>query len=525
MAKSITQQDYRLVRQKNIRKYVRIDLLDFNYNIVDEISGSCISFNYSEDATSDLRRSCNIALVVNDSSFDIKSGGKIWLDKYIRPYIGYQDNRTDEIVWYNKGIFLINAPSWNYNGSTNTLSFSALDLMSKLTGLRNGNLEGIPTKIEKGANVREAMIAAIALGGFDKYVISECINELEDGKEYTQEVPYDIEIDQGGTIYDILTSLRDILPNYEIFFDENGVFHYQPIPTGDDETIVADDDLFNEVLIDETIDTDFENVKNYIEVYGHTWDVDYYSDSTTTVVSGTAITPTFANLPLLIPGVVVSLALPVDVIAGDGASVVNSILTVTGDNSYENEVAVLSHGVVSNGVLSLGSGGNITIELLGSHNVVGEDGAPITFLEKNKIYIFSYKEDGTFVFLGGQQSQATVYDDNPNSPFYVGDPVGSSSVGVIRIVLAGGDYDNIYSDNLAKQRAQFELYQRCRLQDSIGLTTVPIPWLEVHTLLSHAIKGGDTQERYIIKSINVDYGTANGTMTISAMKYYPYYPI
>ena len=288
---------------------------------------------------------------------------------------------------------------------------------------------------------------------------------------------------------------------------------------------MADDDLFNEVLIDETIDTDFENVKNYIEVYGHTWDVDYYSDSTTTVVSGTSITPTFANLPLLIPGVVVSLALPVDVIAGDGASVANSILTVTGNNSYENEVAVLSHGVVSNGVLSLGSGGNITIELLGSHNVVGEDGAPITFLEKNKIYIFSYKEDGTFVFLGGQQSQATVYDDNPNSPFYVGNPVGSSSVGVIRIVLAGGDYDNIYSDNLAKQRAQFELYQRCRLQDSIGLTIVPIPWLEVHTLLSHVIKGRDTQERYIIKSINVDYGTANGNMTISAMKYYPYYPI
>lgn len=488
MAKSITQQDYRLVRQKNIRKYVRIDLLDFNYNIVDEISGSCISFNYSEDATSDLRRSCNISLVVNDSSFDIKSGGKIWLDKYIRPYIGYQDNRTDEIVWYNKGTFLINAPSWNYNGSTNTLSFSALDLMSKLTGLRNGNLEGIPTKIEKGANVRDAMIAAIALGGFDKYVISECINELEDGKEYKQEVPYDIEIDQGGTIYDILTSLRDILPNYEIFFDENGVFHYQPIPTGDDETIVADDDLFNEVLIDETIDTDFENVKNYIEVYGHTWDVDYYSDATTTVVSGTAITPTFANLPLLIPGVVVSLSLPVDVSVG-------------------------------------ATGGNITIELLGSHNVVGEDGAPITSLEKNKIYIFSYKENGTFVFLGGQQSQATVYDDNPDSPFYVGNPVGSSSVGVIRIVLAGGDYDNIYSDNLAKQRAQFELYQRCRLQDSIGLTTVPVPWLEVHTLLSHAIKGGDTQERYIIKSINVDYGTANGNMTISAMKYYPYYPI
>ena len=130
----------------------------------------------------------------------------------------------------------------------------------------------------------------------------------------------------------------------------------------------------------------------------------------------------------------------------------------------------------------------------------------------------------TWLFMGHQQSQATIYDNDPRSPFYVGDPIGSSSVGRIRIVLCGGDYSNIYSDYLAKERAKFELYQRCRLQDSITLTMVPIPWLDVHTMISYATKGGDMPVQYLVKSINADYGSANGTMTVNAIKYYPYYP-
>lgn len=679
MALNITQQDYRIVKQKNIRKYVKINLLDFNYDVVDEISGNCIEFNYNEDANADLRRSCSVSLAVTDSSFDIKAGGKIWLDKYIQPYIGYQDNRTDEIVWYNKGIFLINSPSWEYNGYTNTLSFSALDLMSKLTGLRNGNLEGVPTKIAKGENVRGAIIATLELGGFNKYIVSECTGTTDDDEEYTQDVPYDIEIDQGGTVYDILTALRGILPKYEMFFDEDGIFHYQQIPTGDDDPISADDDLFKDVLVGESINTDFESVKNYIEVYGHTWDIEYYSDSSTTEVNGSVIKPTFASLTDL-GGASVN-PLPegyttlkwieltgtqwintgvkpnqnTDVII-KAESAVTGMFIGASDNRIQNfdyvnkfRIATNSFGIGNqtsstmentsdypitlelnstggykngtqiwalssltsfscsnnlsigawnrgtvvdtyltgkiyscqiydgstlsryfipcknaDGVVGMydiagqqfygnaGSGdiiagdeieptkfsgvvvgitlpkdvtaGDITIDFLGSHKVVNPDGSSVTYLKKDKLWVFAYTADGTWEFMGGEQAQAIVYDDNPDSPFYVGDPVGSSSVGRIRIVLAGGEYDNIYSDYLAKQRAEFELYQRCRLQDSIQLTTVPIPWLTSHLLISHAIKRGEIIERYLVESINVDYGSSTGTMTINAIKYYPYYP-
>ena len=154
---NITQNDYDIYKQQSIKKYVKINLLDFKYNILDEISGNIIGMSVKIDANSDIRRTCSCQLVVVDSSFDIEPGGRIWLDRYIQPYVGYENLLSGEIQWYNQGIFLINAPSWSYNSETNVLSFEGLDLMSKLTGIRNGNLEGIPTVISQGENVREAI--------------------------------------------------------------------------------------------------------------------------------------------------------------------------------------------------------------------------------------------------------------------------------------------------------------------------------------------------------------------------------
>ena len=130
--------------------------------------------------------------------------------------------------------------------------------------------------------------------------------------------------------------------------------------------------------------------------------------------------------------------------------------------------------------------------------------------------------NNTFLYLGKDQAAAIAYDDNPDSPFYVGNPIGSSSVGIIRHVCYSGEYDNIMSDDLAKQRADIELYWRCRLNDSISLATIPIPWLDVNIIMSHAMKLQGDPKKYMIQSYNVQYGDTN-SMTISASSWYPYY--
>lgn len=862
---NIGAEDYNVLKQQYIKKYIRLELLDFQYNIVDELSGNMTKCSINVDSNSDLRRSCDLGFVVTTSTFDIKAGSKLWLDKFCRPYVGYENMRTGEIQWYNQGIYLVNNPQWSYNASTNEISMQALDLMSKLTGLRNGNLEGIPTVIAKDENVREAIIKTIELGGFTKYICEEC--KTNDGTIVP--VPYDIEIDVGGTIYDILTGLRDIMPNYQIYFDTNGVFHYEPIPLAYDDPVLIDDDLFNNVLISENINTDFESVKNYVEVLGHTWDVDYYSPSDKTTVSGGTITPTFSDLKTLEDGTAVGITLPQDAtsvqvlpdgytqieyVQSDGGAhwidtgfkpnqntgiiakfqllsstanqtpiyartamnvaafgvfidanskwtadygtkrftgttsaqflinlnfnknVVkfndesytfdtqtfqsNSNLTIFGRNTggtvqYTAKMKLYSCEIYDNGTLirnfipcknssgtiglydivnsqfytNVGTGGvftagpdvpkstGVSINCLGSNKVVDIDDVQLQELSKDTEWIFQYvpgsklpsgyteleyiqssgtqyidtgfkpNQDtkisitvdfplsgtawlyggrtsagsnslgflceggnhyrfdyassinelvtkptgkftidsdknkcyingelvftatyttfaspvnmyifnnnnngslsggssaklyncriydngvlirsfipcknasgtvglydsvdnqfyqnagsGTFIagpevpsiedkggpfwrFMGHQQAQATSYDDNPSSPFYVGDPIGSSSVGRIRIVLYGGEYDNIYSDDLAKQRADFEIYQRSRLNDSISMETIPIPWMDANIVVSHRFGQKQEPSKYIVKSFSVDYATG-GTMTINAITWYPYY--
>ena len=862
---NIGAEDYNVLKQQYIKKYIRLELLDFQYNIVDELSGNMTKCSINVDSNSDLRRSCDLGFVVTTSTFDIKAGSKLWLDKFCRPYVGYENMRTGEIQWYNQGIYLVNNPQWSYNASTNEISMQALDLMSKLTGLRNGNLEGIPTVIAKDENVREAIIKTIELGGFTKYICEEC--KTNDGTIVP--VPYDIEIDVGGTIYDILTGLRDIMPNYQIYFDTNGVFHYEPIPLAYDDPVLIDDDLFNNVLISENINTDFESVKNYVEVLGHTWDVDYYSPSDKTTVSGGTITPTFSDLKTLEDGTAVGITLPQDAtsvqvlpdgytqieyVQSDGGAhwidtgfkpnqntgiiakfqllsstanqtpiyartamnvaafgvfidasskwtadygtkrftgttsaqslinlnfnknVVkfndesytfdtqtfqsNSNLTIFGRNTggtvqYTAKMKLYSCEIYDNGTLirnfipcknssgtiglydivnsqfytNVGTGGvftagpdvpkstGVSINCLGSNKVVDIDDVQLQELSKDTEWIFQYvpgsklpsgyteleyiqssgtqyidtgfkpNQDtkisitvdfplsgtawlyggrtsagsnslgflceggnhyrfdyassinelvtkptgkftidsdknkcyingelvftatyttfaspvnmyifnnnnngslsggssaklyncriydngvlirsfipcknasgtvglydsvnnqfyqnagtGTFIagpeipstedkggpfwrFMGHQQAQATSYDNNPSSPFYVGNPIGSSSVGRIRIVLYGGEYDNIYSDDLAKQRADFEIYQRSRLNDSISMETIPIPWMDANIVVSHRFGQKQEPSKYIVKSFSVDYATG-GTMTINAITWYPYY--
>lgn len=476
---NITQNDYNIIKQKNTERYIKLNLLDFNYNVVDELSGNMLSCSVRCDADSDLRRSCNVSFVVTDSGFEVGAGNRIWLNKYIQLYIGLKNIYTQEIQWYNQGIYLIDAPSYEYNATTHTLSFAGLDLMSKLTGARNGQLPGIPTVIKQGENVRQAIIATLALGGFTKYIVEECkVNNA------IQPVPYDIQIDQGGYVFDILSKLRDIMPKYQMYFDVDGVFHYEPIPSGEDEPVLITDDIWNSVVTGETISTDFTTVKNYIEVYGRTHEVQYYDAN-----------PIFTRV---------------------GQIMVNVSFNIPAyqDSEYSLIGFTSPSGVPSGGIFSI----SINNTAIGTLKV--NEGT----LQENQYYVIQRipvnSSDDKFEFLGGLQAKSIWQDTNPESPFYV-----NGSIGIIREVLCGGEYENITSDDLARQRAEIEGYWKCRLNDNITLNVVPIPWIDVNIVVSHAPKQGDVTNRYIIKSYSVDYGSVSSTMSITMITFYPYYPM
>lgn len=459
-----TQDMYNVSQQQSRNIHVKINLLNFQFQTVDELSGNTLEMpQITEDANSDTRKTISMSLVVEGDEFDIRSGGKIWLDKYVQIYIGIENIYTDEIVWMNQGIFLINEPSFSYDATTNLLAFQGIDLMSKLTGMRNGYLEGVEHIIPIDSNIKDSVVSTLKLAGFEKYII-----DIDEAENKTQ---YEIKIDIGGTVFDILKALSSVYPFYQIYFDEDGVFHFNKIPTGDSESVVADDNIWKQIYISHTNAVDFSAVKNSIVVLGKSYDVKYFGATVT--VSGSQYTTSIANLTTLTDDIIIGAVLP---------------------------------SVVNNPTLKIN---NFAV-----YPIVNEDGSPAVIPEGDRYYVVTYKKN-KYYFLGYQQPEGIAKDENPDSPFYI-----NGTTGEIRFVLYGGDYDVIPSNSLAKQRANYELYLRARVTNQIMIQCVPLYWISVHTLINFTLPNEIAPKKYMIQSIST-----GDTQTITASEYFPAYPI
>ena len=399
---NINQREYNVAKQRGRIIHTKVNILNFDFQIVGEISGVVLDGStYNIDATSDIRRTCSISLVPINNSFSVEYGSMIWLDKYIQIFIGIEDNTNNgEIVYSNLGIYLINNPDQVYDAANNTMTINGIDLMAKITGMRNGYLEGVSYRIPMNTGIKQSMTAIIRDEcGFSLYSI--------DQPSPTILTPYDLSFGLGATAYNMVSQLRDINANYQTYFDVDGIFWFNRIPMGSNEQVMVDDDIWKKVLISYKKSYDFESVKNYIEVFGKTQD-------------------------------------------------------------------------------------------------------------------------------DGQTPHGIAYESNPNSPFYVGENMENR----IRIVLSGGEYDNIYPSRdsrgeitdlniLAQQRAEYELYTRCRLQDQLELNCVPVYWMDVNWLTEITLPNKQTQreekEQYITKKVSTTLGV-NGSQNITLMKYYPFYP-
>lgn len=377
MAVTPTQTDYDLVQMNTRNAKIKVELLNFNFQTISSLEGKTTSGSIEVDANSDIRRTCNLSLVAKDIDKNmISEGGELWLDKYIKIYQGIDNPRdNNKTVWWNMGIFLINNPNTVYSAADHTISFEGLDLMAKLTGRRNGQLPAVATLVPAGSKIADVVKKTITqLGGFYNYIIED------EGLE----VPYDIKMDMGATIYDLLAELRDLYSNWEMFFDVDGVFHWQKIPNGEKEAVVVNFNEIQPLIISDNVDIDFENVKNNIIVYGRLLDT-------------------------------------------------------------------------------------------------------------------------------GEQIMAAASDTNAESPFCI------SKVGQINYIV---DDERIYNNELAKDRANYELYLHARLNDSISLEIVPIPWLnDVNIKIAYTNEKIGIEGEYLIQSLSIplDIGSS---MTITASKIY-----
>ena len=635
-----TQQQYDVTLQPLRDIDCKIAVLDFDYTLLDEISGVTTDISLSVEADSDVRRTANISMnLKNDlsvspsQSFYWQAGNKYWFDKFVQIYTAIKDVRTDDFVWVNQGIYCINTPSISYDATSNILSFQAVDLMSKLTGMRNGQLEGMTYTVPAGSSIKGAVEGILLEQGFTNYI-------LYDSPQAT--TPEDVNIDAGGTAYDLLSQLRDINANWEMFFDVDGVFHWQQIPsgkvivdqstgeTGEPQPLV-DDVIWKKIYKNFSYDTSFEDVKNCVEVLGKVHEANEFA-----TVSGTGATRNLtlskAKADYLNNTWIVSFGIQVDE-SGVPVALATPILYL---NVYDS-----------------------TNTQIGTINIIS---TPITFGNEQfiiKMDVGATVNDFLLEYEGFLQPRAIAFENNPDSPFYVGESTqytcetgnavdfadnreivitdidGVTSVGLltvnvnpwlsatdfnsatqgtewlfrvhvgldnnnpvfslklkyagteystslyneggeqitldysqdymlvvakgttsdpvvlmlyypipasvlpmsttsavnlpkfnhqVRLVCSGDEYDNIYSNDLAEQRARYEIYLHSRLHDNISIETVPIYWLDVNQIIEFNLpqsEGGE-KDLWLVKSINTNIGV-DGTQTITAMRYYPLY--
>lgn len=338
----VTQTDIDLLN-RNLRLHLQGYLLNENNQTLNTLEGVIIDGNGSDDASSDVRKSCNFTIHSIDSTYDIGEYNRIWLKNRVRIDIGLEDI-DGEIHWYTKGVYVFDSCNYTYNGSTKEISFQCSDLINTINGTHNGLIFGKCDKCEKsitecehrktafsdsiliegctlneetgmydGNDIKKVVEDLLLQNGIKEFRVSSigqvsCLqgyavnwkqNRIDTGS--TQEevdrdedngyddlendhgtwhmIPYDLEFSNDVTLWEILTKIRDLYSGYEMFFDKDGTFVFQLIPICHHDFPVLEYTHIENLVINENSDYDLTTVRNATYVYGQSIETDRFAET------------------------------------------------------------------------------------------------------------------------------------------------------------------------------------------------------------------------------------------------------
>lgn len=524
-----TQNDLDILKSRHREMELRVTLLNSTLQPLEDMQGVIVSGSLNLTADSPIRRTCSFTLFAKDKHYKLDAYARIWLDKFVRLELVLQNARQDRQLIYPLGIFVFDSCSSVYAATDKYMSISCSDLMSMLNGTQNGQIAASSMRIPAGQNLTEAIKSTLQqfakiprqpdgtvkmrIGVVGQYSCLEgkYSDYLENRKENPDwdKVPYDLEFSSGATVYDVMNRMVTLYPGYEMFFDSDGTFVVQMIPTGESEEMVLPDELLHPLVLSESVSTDLTAVRNCVRIYGKSIAADRFSETCT--LSGGVYTAALTNFSLT-SGVTVGVKIPAENTAsgfslnagGTGALPIVEMKT-------QVTVTDAVTGAVLTGPIPPDANVKTTSKIVYAP-------IPVSTLKANTAYCFRYRKDATgagqWLFLGQFAIEGFYQDDNPKSPFSV------SRLGERLLILTEGNTDHIDSTTLANQRAQYETWQRTRLLDSLTLETVLIPWLDVNQKLEYRKQGEQERGFYLTKSIRLDF---SGTMSITMVSYYPLY--
>lgn len=466
--------------------------------VIKDIEGDAISLSLSIDKESDIRRVISLVMHMDDPEYFESTFVTIWLNRLIQVQFGLYDYSTSDYRWFMLGSFLVTSSVYSYNAQAQQLQLSIADLMSAATSER-GDQIGAEVKILAGTPMKEALEGTIERF----FLFTLC--QVTDFNGET--VPYDLEFNKGAYPYEIVKKIISLYPTYEHFYTPDGVYIAQEIPTAVVDEVVLTADQMDKIIISDEGSAAPRDIKNVTEVWGQEIDAERTAESCDSTIKENVfylfIDETFEVLE---EGLTVAFTPDQNSTFKQQIQIQETepcpLLVMDGNDQLRpikgNELRADIQYVVryTNGYFLLQGQSNIHAMCFLFNSMPDE--REIDELRRK---------------YGCLDIMIMLDRDSLFSVEWIGERVR---------VLSGGEYENIYTTELAEERAYYENWQTARVQDTLRLTTLYVPWVDVNQKIEYrSIATGKTNE-YLINSIQVNLESF--TMTMNVSRFYPFYP-
>lgn len=501
-----TENDIRLLREHNKKIRMTIRLLDsITYQEVDNITGNIVSLSYDKSYDSDIRSTCSVTLSIYNKSNINTDFERTWNRRIVELFCGIYDRTINDYVDYSLGRMLMESGSTKYDATTQEITLSLVDLMASLTEERGSQI-GTSTYFpatEEGVNIRILLINIIqSFGVYNRYNICE----------FEDTLPYDLEFESGIYPIEMLRKVLDLFPYYEMFYDNEGIFTVQMIPTKIEDPIDIDEDILDELIISEGRENNFSDIRNTTEIWGRELDCNYVATSCVQS-NGVYIATVDSTITVLKDGETYS-------VVPDANSVANQAMNVQNlgqyDIYYESGSGVYNKinagDMVANRAYCIRYFQEMFI-------LVGELQVRCIVQEINAMPTNAAKENYKYE----NNCNDVEWVVNPDNPYACSlEPTSGRIIGEIKQVLDDGEYADIYSTSLAFERARYENWRKCRLQDKVTIEMILVPWMDVNQKIRFTSPVSGELTTWIVQSIS--YNFEQWTMDVTASRFYPYYP-
>lgn len=617
---------------ENLKKYyVKITILNLDELPIRSIQGKVTSGSINIDGSSSVRRTCNLTFVTNEVENDLTNiKNLLSINKKIKIEIGLENNVNnyyDDIIWFKQGIFVINQPNISHNAQGVSISLSCKDKMCLLNGECGGGLpasvifntydqineDGSITTVENrvfdiiqtlvmnygGEDINKIFINDVPLEtkqivrwtgseslyynkSTDMYTLNSEMTATDgDWKtyKYNEDIGYafidfvypgELISGIGDNVCSVLDKIKNLLGNFEYFYDIDGNFIFQEIKNYLNNSYKGSEKFAYDKEFNKIYESTILNNSNYYVDFNNEPKTIYTFNEGNGLITSYANAPSYVNIKndfhiwgknndgyaihyhLAIkkkPGIYASRR--VVFLKDDSGKYNGRIRLATGDNEKDTEDYIANDWRAELYLRGLEKKKNGIRPDLYEQELLDLFDAIYDFKEKtfkadivknpnNLNYFIDFLEPigdindcsvdsiNTRIYSYQQDKINKLYDAKIPNVILLNINADNRDNIIAKCEQEGQAYsnvdDNIYSKiafnttgYAAEATARELLYQYTQYNSSISIQSIPIYYLDVNRRITVEDKASDIYGDYIIKSISLPLD-AKSTMSISATK-------